>query len=659
VIPEYGHFALILACCLSLVLAVVPMLGAALRRPLWMACARPLAVGQLVFVTISFGCLAAAFLGDDFSVRYVAQNGNSLLPVYYKFSAVWGAHEGSLLLWVLVLAGWTAAVAVFSRELPPVLVARVLAVMGLIAVGFHLFLLLTSNPFERVLPLAPAEGRDLNPLLQDFGLIVHPPLLYMGYVGLSVPFAFAIAALLGGRMDVAWTRWTRPWTNTAWAFLTLGITLGSWWAYYELGWGGWWFWDPVENASFMPWLIATALVHSLAVTEKRGLFRGWTLLLAIFAFGLSLLGTFLVRSGVLTSVHAFASDPTRGVFVLAFLGVVIGGSLLLYGLRAPALRVPASFGWRSREAFVLANNGLLAVITAVILLGTLYPLVADVMGWGKISVGPPYFNSFFAPLTLVLALLMGIGALVQWKDSAPAPMARAAGLGALVAVPAAGLLPWLWGSWQWGAAMALGTAAWVAALTVRDLWRKSAFAPDRWQGLRRLRGGYWGMVCAHLGVAVAIAGAGVTASYSAHHEARMQPGDALVVADYEFHFAGVTERAGPNYHAQIGAFDVHRDGRLVAHLEPEKRRYQGGQVMTEAGIDAGLDRDLYVVLGESLDDTAWAVRLHVKPLVRWLWLGGVLIALGAVIAVGDRRYRRSASVRTEVRTEVPANAVGH
>ncbi|MBK8131403.1 MAG: heme lyase CcmF/NrfE family subunit [Gammaproteobacteria bacterium] len=647
-IPEYGHFALILAFCLSLVLAVVPMLGAALRRPLWMACARSLAVGQLVFVIISFGCLAAAFLGDDFSVRYVAQNSDRLLPDHYKFSAVWGAHEGSLLLWMLVLAGWTAAVAVFSRDLPPELVARVLAVMGMIAVGFHLFLLLTSNPFERVLPMAPAEGRDLNPLLQDFGLIVHPPLLYMGYVGLSVPFAFAIAALLGGRMDVAWTRWTRPWTNIAWAFLTIGITLGSWWAYYELGWGGWWFWDPVENASFMPWLIATALVHSLAVTEKRGLFRGWTLLLAIFAFALSLLGTFLVRSGVLTSVHAFASDPTRGVFVLMFLGVVIGGSLLLYGLRAPTLRVPASFGWRSREAFVLANNALLAVITAVILLGTLYPLVADVMGWGKISVGPPYFNSFFVPLTLTLALLMGIGALLQWKDSALAPMARAAGLGALVAVPAAGLLPWLWGSWQWGAALALAAAAWIAALTVQDLWRKSAFAPTRWQGLRRLRGSYWGMVCAHLGVAVAIAGAGVAASYSSQQEVQMRPGEVLAVAGYEFRFDGVTEQDGPNYRAQIGAFDVYRDGRAVAHLAPEKRRYQDGQVMTEAGIDASLGRDLYVVLGEPLGDTAWAVRVHVKPLMRWLWLGGVLIALGAVIAVGDRRYRRPLPVRADV-----------
>lgn len=644
-IPEYGHFALILALCLSLVLAVVPMLGAALRRPLWMACARPLAFGQFVLVAISFGCLTAAFLGDDFSVRYVAQNGNSLLPVYYKFSAVWGAHEGSLLLWVLVLSGWSAAVAAFSRTLPPELVARVLAVMGMIAAGFHLFLLLTSNPFERLLPVAPDEGRDLNPLLQDFGLIVHPPLLYMGYVGLSVPFAFAIAALLGGRMDVAWTRWTRPWTNTAWAFLTIGIALGSWWAYYELGWGGWWFWDPVENASFMPWLMATALVHSLAVTEKRGLFRGWTLLLAIFAFALSLLGTFMVRSGVLTSVHAFASDPTRGVFVLAFLGVVIGGSLLLYGLRAPALRVRASFGWRSREAFLLANNGLLAVITAIILLGTLYPLIADVMGWGKISVGPPYFNSFFAPLMLILALLMGLGALVQWKDSAPAPMRRAAGVGALAAAPAAAILPWLWGSWQWGAALALGTAAWIAALTLRDLAHKTAFAPDRWQGLRRLRGSYWGMVCAHLGIGIAVAGAGVVSSYSVERDLSMLPGDAVAVGGYEFRFDGVTERAGPNYRAQIGAFEVRRDGHPAAHLTPEKRRYQGGQTMTEAGIDPGLRRDLYVVLGEPLDGGAWSVRLHVKPLVRWLWLGGALIALGALIAVGDRRYR--ARARTE------------
>ena len=641
-IPEYGHFALILAACLSLALGVVPLLGAARRRPLWVAAARPLACGQLALVAIAFACLAAAFLGDDFSVAYVAANSNRLLPWFYKLSAVWGAHEGSLLLWVLVLSGWTAAVAVAGRRLPSLLLARVLAVMGLVALGFHLFLLLTSNPFARLLPLPPEEGGDLNPLLQDFGLIVHPPLLYMGYVGLAVPFAFAIAALLAGRLDAAWVRWMRPWTNVAWAFLTLGITLGSWWAYYELGWGGWWFWDPVENASLMPWLLATALAHSLAVTEKRGLLRGWTLLLAIFAFALSLLGTFLVRSGVLTSVHAFAADPTRGVFVLGFLGVVIGGSLLLYGLRVPTLPAPAGFGWRSREAALLANNALLVVITGVVLLGTLYPLIADVLGWGKISVGPPYFDSFFVPLTLALALLLGVGALLQWKDTALLRLRGALGLGAVVALLAGVLLPRLWGEWRWGAALALAAACWILALTGWDLWRKSAGAGGLWQGVRRLRAGYWGMTVAHLGVALAIAGAGVTGSYSLERDLRMAPGDRLDLAGWEFRFEGVREVAGPNYRSQKGVVTATRAGQPVARLQPEKRRYRGGQVMTEAAIDAGLWRDLYVALGEPLDGEAWSVRVHVKPGVRWIWLGGAWIALGAALAAAGRRYRTRA-----------------
>jgi len=642
-IPEYGHFALILAACLSLALGVVPLLGAAARRPLWVAAARPLACGQLVLVGIAFACLAAAFLGDDFSVAYVAANSSRLLPWFYKLSAVWGAHEGSLLLWVLVLSGWTAAVAIAGRGLPALLLGRVLAVMGLVAFGFHLFLLLTSNPFARLLPLPPEDGGDLNPLLQDFGLIVHPPLLYMGYVGLAVPFAFAIAALLAGRLDAAWVRWMRPWTNVAWAFLTLGITLGSWWAYYELGWGGWWFWDPVENASLMPWLLATALVHSLAVTEKRGLLRGWTLLLAIFAFALSLLGTFLVRSGVLTSVHAFAADPTRGVFVLGFLGLVIGGSLLLYGLRVPTLSAPAGFGWRSREAALLANNALLVVITGVVLLGTLYPLIADVLGWGKISVGPPYFDSFFVPLALGLALLLGVGALLQWKDTASTRLRGALGPGAVVALLAGMLLPRLWGEWRWGAALALAAAGWILALTGWDLWCKSAGVDRFWRGVRRLRAGYWGMTLAHLGVALAIAGAGVTGSYSLERDLRMAPGDRLDLAGWEFRFEGVREVQGPNFRSQLGSLTVTRGGQPVALMQPEKRRYLGGQVMTEAAIDAGLWRDLYVALGERLDGEAWSVRVHVKPGVRWIWLGGVWIALGAALAVADRRYRTRAT----------------
>ncbi len=652
--PEYGHFALILAACLSLALGVVPLLGATFGRPLWQATARPLALGQLALVAFSFICLAAAFARDDFSVAYVAANSNRLLPWYYKLSAVWGAHEGSLLLWVLVLSGWTAAVAVAGRNLPPALLARVVAVMGLIAAGFHLFLLLTSNPFERVLPIPPADGADLNPLLQDFGLIVHPPLLYMGYVGLSVPFAFAIAALLAGRLDTAWARWMRPWTNVAWAFLTLGIALGSWWAYYELGWGGWWFWDPVENASFMPWLLGTALVHSLAVTEKRGLLRGWTLLLAIFAFALSLLGTFLVRSGVLTSVHAFAADPTRGVFVLGFLGLVVGGSLLLYGFRAPTVPAVAGFGWRSREAWLLANNALLVVITGVILLGTLYPLLADVLGWGKISVGPPYFNSFFVPLTLALAVLLGVGALLQWKDTAPRRLRSALILALVVALPVGGLLPWVWGSWRWGAALGLFGAVWIGVLTAIDLWRKSRASGRPWRGLRLLRAGYWGMVIAHLGVALAIAGAGVTTSYSVERDLRMVSGDRQKLGGFEFHFMGVDEVFGPNYRSQRGEIHVTREGRGVATLMPEKRRYLGGQVMTEAGIDGGLTRDLYVALGEPLGAEAWAVRLHVKPGVRWIWLGSALIALGGVVAVCDRRYR--SRVRATARTAALAEA---
>jgi cytochrome c-type biogenesis protein CcmF len=647
-IAEIGHFALILALGLAFAQALIPLAGTVANKPLWIATARPLSCGQFVFVAISFACLVTVFLQDDFSVAYVANNSNSLLPYYYKVSAVWGAHEGSLLLWVLILAGWTLAVAMFSRTLPSDMVALVLSVMGMIAVGFYLFMLLTSNPFERLLPFPPQDGKDLNPLLQDVGLIIHPPMLYMGYVGFSVAFAFAVAALLAGRMDSAWARWTRPWTNAAWSFLTVGIFLGSWWAYYELGWGGWWFWDPVENASLMPWLAGTALMHSLAVSEKRGLFRSWTLLLAILAFSLSLLGTFLVRSGVLTSVHAFATDPTRGVFILAFLGVVIGGSLLLFALRSSSLGATANFNWLSREAGLLLNNVLLVVMLAMILLGTLYPLVADVLGWGKISVGPPYFNFFFVPLGLLLVLAMGVGASLQWKRQATGSL-RSLLKAPILISPVLAVLWLLLAGWSLKIASLLGLTAalWLILFTLQDVWKKSEHSRGRRSGLGRLKPSYWGMVTAHLGIAVLAIGITLTSNYSDQRDVRLVAGERIQVVGYDFLFKGIEQVRGPNYIAQQGSFDVFTttdgvDGKPFATLKPEKRRYLAtGNIMTEADIDGGLFRDLYVALGEPLGDGAWSVRVYVKPFIRWIWLGAFMIALGGVIAVFDKRYRKT------------------
>ncbi len=641
-IAEYGHFALILGFCLALMLAVVPQVGAARGNLLWMASAKPLALGQTLLTMISFACLVLLFLEDDFTVKYVASNSNSLLPDHYKVSAVWGAHEGSLLLWALILSLWTAAVAVFSRSLPVTLSSRVLAVMGVVSVGFYLFVLFTSNPFERNLPYSPTDGADLNPLLQDIGLILHPPMLYMGYVGFSVAFAFAIAALIEGRLDVAWSRWTRPWTTVAWLFLTLGITLGSWWAYYELGWGGWWFWDPVENASFMPWLVGTALLHSLVVTEKRGVFRSWTLLLAIFAFSLSLLGTFLVRSGVLTSVHAFAADPERGVFILSFLAFVVGGSLLLYAVRGPDVKGVAKFEGLSREMFLLLNNILLVAATAMILLGTLYPLVADVLDWGKISVGPPYFNFFFVPLMLVLALVLAVGAVLRWKRNDGQSLRRWLNMPALVSVFAGLIIPAFYGDhYSWPVAATLVVSFWLILVSAKDLWRKTRNAGSLWQGLRKLRSSYYGMLLAHLGVAVCIIGVGLTSNYSVQKDVRMEPGQSLEVAGYQFLFEGIRRVQGPNYVADQGIVHVTLGNKPVATLTPEKRNYlAGGQTMTEAAIDGGLWRDIYVALGEPLAGEAWAVRVYVKPFVRWIWLGGVLMALGGLLAILDPRYRR-------------------
>ncbi|WP_278398740.1 heme lyase CcmF/NrfE family subunit [Stutzerimonas kunmingensis] len=646
-IPELGHLAMILALCLAVVQATLPLIGAWRGDRQWMGLAQPAAWGQFAFLGFSFACLTYAFMVDDFSVAYVAHNSNSALPWYYKFSAVWGAHEGSLLLWAFILAGWTFAVAIFSRQLPEDMLARVLGVMGLISIGFLLFLIVTSNPFERLLPQVPMDGRDLNPLLQDFGLIVHPPMLYMGYVGFSVAFAFAIAALLGGRLDAAWARWSRPWTLVAWAFLGLGIALGSWWAYYELGWGGWWFWDPVENASFMPWLVGTALIHSLAVTEKRGVFKSWTVLLAIAAFSLSLLGTFLVRSGVLTSVHAFATDPERGVFILIFLLMVVGGSLTLFALRAPVVKSQVGFGLWSRETLLLVNNLLLVVATAMILLGTLYPLLLDALSGAKLSVGPPYFNAMFVPLIGALMLTLGVGILVRWKDT---PLKWLLGMLTpvlITSVVLGGLGSLLFGDFNWAVLAVSLLAAWVVIAGVRDLLDKTRHK-GLFKGMRSLAPSYWGMHLAHLGLAVCAIGVVLTSHQSAERDLRLAPGESLSLGGYEFVFEGAVHHEGPNFTSDKATIRVLDGDKQIATLHPEKRLYTVQQMpMTEAGIDAGFTRDLYVALGEPLGDGAWAVRVHIKPFVRWIWLGALMMGLGGVLAASDRRYR--VKVKTRVR----------
>ena len=646
-IPELGHLAMILALCLCLVQATLPLIGAWRGDHQWMSLAQPAAWGQFAFLLFSFICLTYAFMVDDFSVAYVANNSNTALPWYYKFSAVWGAHEGSLLLWALIMAGWTFAVAIFSRHLPEEMLARVLAVMGMISIGFLLFMIITSNPFERLLPNAPADGRDLNPLLQDFGLIVHPPMLYMGYVGFSVAFAFAIAALLGGKLDAAWARWSRPWTTVAWAFLGIGIALGSWWAYYELGWGGWWFWDPVENASFMPWLVGTALIHSLAVTEKRGVFKSWTVLLAIAAFSLSLLGTFLVRSGVLTSVHAFATDPERGVFILAFLLVVVGGSLALFALRAPVVKSRVGFSLWSRETLLLVNNIVLVVSAAMILLGTLYPLVLDALTGAKLSVGPPYFNALFLPLMALLMAVISVGVLVRWKDT---PVKWLAGMLAPVLVASvvlAVIATFLHGDFHWAVLAVCLLAFWVILAGARDILDKTRHK-GLLKGLTALGRSYWGMQIAHLGFAVCAVGVVLTSLGSYERDLRMAPGDSVELGGYRFQFDGAVHHEGPNFTSDKGTVRVFDGERQIKVLHPEKRLYTVQQTtMTEAGIDAGFTRDLFVALGEPLEQGAWAVRIHIKPFVRWIWLGGLLMALGGFLAAADKRYR--IKVRTRVR----------
>ncbi|HJU38988.1 MAG TPA: heme lyase CcmF/NrfE family subunit [Tahibacter sp.] len=634
-LPELGQFALILALLLALAQTVLPLYGAWRGNAALVAVARPASAGQAVFVAASFAILTYAFVAQDFSVAYVAQNSNSQLPWYYRFSAVWGAHEGSLLLWILILNVWTVAVAAFSRRLPDAFIARVIGVLGFVSVGFLLFTLLTSNPFLRHVP-ALADGNDLNPLLQDFGLIVHPPMLYTGYVGFSVAFAFAIAALLGGNLDVAWVRWARPWTNVAWAFLTLGIALGSWWAYYELGWGGWWFWDPVENASFMPWLVGTALIHSQAVTEKRGSFRAWTLCLAIFAFSLSLLGTFLVRSGVLTSVHAFASDPERGMFILGFLVVVIGGSLTIFAIRGPKVAGGEPFAGMSRETLLLINNLMFSVAAAMVLIGTLAPLMFEAFDAGKLSVGPPFFGWMFTILMIPVVLLVPFGPFIRWRQGDLAASLRALRPAMLVAVLSVPLAWLVAGPLPLKAFIGVAVALWVGVGI-------GAYALSRWTNApagRRYTPEMLGMILAHFGIAVFVAGVLVTEATGVEKDLRFAPGQTTTIGNLEFRFDGVKRAQGPNWVADSGTIVVRRGDTVVAELHPQKRQYPRGQVQTESAIDPGLTRDVYVALGEPLgNDGAWSVRVYVKPFVRWIWLGALLMMLGGFVAACDRRFR--------------------
>lgn len=646
-IPELGHLALILALCFAVVQAFFPLMGAWKADHHWMSLGQPAAWGQFVFLLISFACLTWAFITDDFTVAYTANNSNSMLPWYYKISAVWGAHEGSLLLWAFILAGWTFAVAIFSRQLPEEMLARVLSVMGMISIGFLLFLIVTSNPFERLLPQAPVDGRDLNPLLQDFGLVIHPPMLYMGYVGFSVAFAFAIAALLGGKLDAAWARWSRPWTQVAWAFLGLGIALGSWWAYYELGWGGWWFWDPVENASLMPWLVGTALLHSLAVTEKRGLFKNWTVLLAIAAFSLSLLGTFLVRSGVLTSVHAFASDPTRGVFILVFLLVVVAASLLLFAMRAPSVKSKVGFSLLSQETLLLVNNIVLVVATAMVLIGTLYPLILDSLTGAKLSVGPPYFNALFNPLIAILMLALGVGVTLRWKNTPVAWLIKMLGPVLLVSAALSLLLTMLADEFNGAVLLVYFLSAWVVFAGLRDMYEKTRHK-GFWAGIRGLSRSYFGMQLGHLGLAVCAIGVVLSSHYSSERDLKMAIGDRIELGKYGFVFEGAEHYEGPNFISDKGTIRVFEGDKQIALLHPEKRLYiVQSMPMTEAGIDPGFTRDLYVALGEPLENGAWAVRLQVKPFVRWIWLGALLTGLGGLLAACDPRYRRKVSTRVK------------
>jgi len=633
-IPEIGHFALILALSVAIVQGIFPLWGTFTGKPQWISMAKPAAYGQLFFIVISFACLLYAFVVNDFSVKYVANNSNSQMPTVFRVSALWGAHEGSLLLWSMILSIWGAAVAFFSKGIPPIMLSRVLSIMGLVGVGFMLFVIITSNPFERLLQI-PLEGRQLNPLLQDFGLIIHPPMLYMGYVGLSVAYAFAMAAMIGGSLDASWVRWARPWTNIAWVFLTFGIALGSWWAYYELGWGGWWFWDPVENASLMPWIVGTALIHSLAVTEKRATFKTWTILLSILGFSLSLLGTFLVRSGVLTSVHSFASDPGRGLFILIFLLVVIGSSLVLFAFRAHKLRSVGSFSLVSRESGLLVNNVILLVMTATVLLGTLYPLIIDALGQGKISVGPPYFNAIMVPLGIILFFVMGFGFHLRWKNDSLSRVLGKVWMPLAASLVAAFVLPIVVVSeFNLKTVVGLFAGSWItlsALMWVVSLGRSPFKLPLA----------SWGSVIAHIGMAMTVIGITLVSLYDTEKDVRLEKGQSYEMAGYKFAFEGVESHKGANYLANRATMVVTQNGKQITTVHPEKRDYgRDAMPMTEAGIDAGFTRDLFIALGEPLGKEAWSFRLYHKPFVRWIWLGGILMGLGGFLAALDKRYRR-------------------
>ena len=642
-IAELGNYALALSLAIAVLLAIFPLWGAEKGNVQFMALARPMTYGLFLILSVSFGALFYVFAINDFSVQYVVNNSNTTLPIYYRLSAVWGSHEGSLLLWIWLLSLWSAAVALFSKRLPQEAVARVLGIMGIISIGFLLFVLFTSNPFTRTFPDFPVDGKELNPLLQDIGLIFHPPLLYMGYVGFSVAFAFSIASLMTGKLDTAWARWSRPWTMAAWVFLTLGIVLGSWWAYYELGWGGWWFWDPVENASFMPWLAGTALLHSLAVTEKRGSFKAWTVLLAILAFSLCLLGTFLVRSGILVSVHAFASDPTRGLYVLAYLIVVIGGSLTLYAYKGSQIRSRDNAERYSRESLLLLNNILLMTALCVVLLGTLLPLVHKQLGLGSISIGAPFFDQMFLIIMTPFALLLGIGPLVKWRRDQFSAIRTPVIASVIIMLIAGFALPYLLQD-KLTVSAVLGTMMTViiVLLSLYEMHQRATHRDTFWRGITKLSRLHWGMILAHLGVAMTVWGIAFSQNYSIERDVRMNVGDTVQIAGYDFTFKGISDANGPNYVGGKAQIDISRDGKHETTLYAEKRLYTVSKMpMTEAAIDWGFSRDLYAALGEKLDNNAWALRLYYKPFIRWIWLGGLFMALGGVLCMFDRRYRFS------------------
>ncbi|MDU6708161.1 heme lyase CcmF/NrfE family subunit [uncultured Haemophilus sp.] len=646
-IAELGNYALALSLAVSFFLAIFPLWGAEKGHSQLMSLARPMTYGLFFTLTIAFAVLFYLFAVNDFSVQYVVNNSNSSLPIYYRLSAVWGSHEGSLLLWIWLLTLWGAAVALFSKHLPQEAVARVLGIMGIISIGFLLFVLFTSNPFTRTFPDFPVDGRELNPMLQDVGLIFHPPLLYMGYVGFSVAFAFAIASLMTGKLDSAWARWSRPWTMAAWVFLTLGIVLGSWWAYYELGWGGWWFWDPVENSSLMPWLAGTALIHSLAVTEKRGSFKAWTVLLAILAFSLCLLGTFLVRSGILVSVHAFASDPTRGLYILAYLVVVIGGSLTLYAYKGNRIRSRDNAERYSRETLLLLNNILLMTALCVVFLGTLLPLVHKQLGLGSISIGAPFFDQMFLIIMTPFALLLGIGPLVKWRRDQFSEIRTPVVVSVIVMAIAGFALPYFLHN-KLTISVVLGTmmSIIIVLLSLYEMKQRATHRESFFKGITKLSRSHWGMILAHLGVAMTVWGIAFSQNFSVERDVRMAVGDTVQIADYDFKFTGVSDANGPNYMGGKAQIDISKDGKPEATLFAEKRFYTVSKMpMTEAAIDWGFTRDLYVALGEKIEDNSWALRLYYKPFIRWIWIGGLFMALGGLLCMFDRRYRFSRLVK--------------